>query len=113
MITACPRPAHSWRASALPTGDYLDSHPTKAFLLVEVADSSLAFDRFTKGPLYAATGVPEYWIVNLVDGVVEVYAEPRAGTYTAVSRYDRSQSLAVPSFDGVVVPIADIFPPKR
>jgi Uma2 family endonuclease len=46
-------------------------------LIVEVADSSLAFDRREKGSLYARAGVPDYWIVNLDDRVLEVYREPR------------------------------------
>jgi Uma2 family endonuclease len=56
--------------------DYRDAHPTSAALLVEVADSSLAFDRDQKGSLYARARVADYWIVNLVDRVLEVYREP-------------------------------------
>jgi len=47
--------------------DYRESHPARPALAVEVADSSLAFDREHKGSLYARAGVPDYWIVNLVD----------------------------------------------
>jgi Uma2 family endonuclease len=45
-------------------------------LVVEVAEASLALDREEKGSLYARARVPEYWIVNLVGRVLEVYREP-------------------------------------
>jgi Uma2 family endonuclease len=48
-------------------------HPTTALLVVEVADASLPQDRITKGRIYAAAGVPEYWILNLRDDQVEVH----------------------------------------
>jgi Uma2 family endonuclease len=51
-------------------------HPTTARLVVEVSDTTLAFDRKRKGPLYAGAGIPEYWIVNLADRILEVYREP-------------------------------------
>lgn len=57
-------------------------HPSAAWLLIEVADSSLQKDRELKARLYAECGVPEYWVVNLVDHVVEVFREPREGEYT-------------------------------
>jgi len=56
--------------------DYRDDHPSQPTLLVEVADTSLAFDREHKSSLYARARLPEYWIVNLVDRVLEVHREP-------------------------------------
>lgn len=55
--------------------DYVD-HPSRPALVVEVADSSRAFDREHKGSLYARARLPEYWIVNLVGRILEVYREP-------------------------------------
>jgi Uma2 family endonuclease len=55
---------------------YMKEHPTTALLVVEVADSSLAFDRQRKGRIYAAAAIPEYWIVNLAERVLEVYRMP-------------------------------------
>ena len=57
--------------------NYRDDHPSQPTLLVEVADTSLIFDRKHKGSLYARARLPEYWIVNLVDRVLEVHREPR------------------------------------
>jgi Uma2 family endonuclease len=56
--------------------DYRDAHPSTALLIVEVAEASLAYDRTVKKALYAACGIPEYWIVNLIEGVLEVHREP-------------------------------------
>src|SRR6266498_1801107 len=56
--------------------DYRDGHPTHAALVVEVAEWSLRGDRGDKGSLYARAGIADYWIVNLVDGVLEVLREP-------------------------------------
>ena len=55
--------------------DYAD-HPSRPALVVEVTDSSLALDREHKGSLYARARLPEYWIVNLVDRILEVHREP-------------------------------------
>ena len=56
--------------------DYLDSHPKEALLIVEVSDSSLRFDQKRKASVYAKNGILDYWIVNLVDRVLEVYRDP-------------------------------------
>jgi len=57
-------------------GDYCEAHPTTALLVIEVADTSLLQDRLTKSTIYASAGIPEYWIVNLVDECVEVFRSP-------------------------------------
>lgn len=56
--------------------DYASAHPSTALLVVEVAESSLAFDRGEKASLYASAGIPEYWIVNLSDRRLEIYRDP-------------------------------------
>ena len=56
--------------------DYRSAHPSRAALVVEVSESSLVFDRGHKASVYARAGIPDYWIVNLVDGVLEIYREP-------------------------------------
>lgn len=68
--------------------DYHASHPTAAdvLLLVEVSETSLAYDRATKLPLYAKFGVPEVWIVDLVSAAVEIYREPKDGAYVSRER---------------------------
>ena len=75
-------------------GDYRHAHPARAALIVEVAESSLAFDRTQKGSLYARAGIADYWIVNLEERVVEVYRHPGPDLtapvgwrYTSVDRF--------------------------
>jgi Uma2 family endonuclease len=61
--------------------DYRNHHPQpgEIGLVIEVSESSLGLDRVVKGRIYAAAGVPEYWIVNLIDRQAEVYRDPRTG----------------------------------
>lgn len=68
--------------------DFKDRHPgpSDIGLLIEVADSSLMFDRITKRRIYAAAGIPEYWIVNLIQRQIEVYREPMGDLQTAAYR---------------------------
>ena len=61
---------------------YMDHpRPVDVYLLVEVSDSTLLKDRTIKLPLYAAHGIPELWIVNLVHKQIEVYTEPHGAEY--------------------------------
>jgi Uma2 family endonuclease len=96
-------------ALLVPKGDYYASDkpaPADVLLIVEVADTSLEYDREAKGAVYAEAGIAEYWIVNLVDTCVEVYRQPRAdGTYADVRTVrsgDTIQLFALPSV-GVAV----------
>jgi Uma2 family endonuclease len=95
--------------------DYRDAHPESALLLIEVSDSTLAFDRHVKASLYARAGVPEYWIVNLIESVVEIYREPaqnpseRFGwSYARSDRFASGDSIPTPFGGGVLV--ADLLP---
>ncbi len=58
--------------------DYRDTHPTTAELVVEVADTTLAYDRERKAALYARAGIQEYWILNVIDRQLEIYRQPMA-----------------------------------
>jgi Uma2 family endonuclease len=74
--------------------DYSSSHPSLADLVVEVSESSLAFDRGHKGSVYARAGILDYWIVNLVDRVLEVYREPAPdATAPFGARYARHEVI--------------------
>jgi Uma2 family endonuclease len=93
-------------------GAYLDGHPMTAWLIVEVADSSLARDR-AKARLYAAASVTEYWIINLVDEMIEVYREPRGDGYATMTHHGRAEVLRLVSFADVEVRVTDVLPPAR
>jgi len=92
----------------VPEGEYRDQHPRQAFLLIEVADSSLAVDRVTKAKLYAESGVPEYWIVNVRDGIIEVHTDVVSAAYTRVSPYRTGDRFRVLRFADVEIVVADI-----
>jgi len=58
--------------------DFRDSHPKTAILIVEVAETSLTYDRIEKSGLYARLGISDYWLLNLIDRQLEVHREPVA-----------------------------------
>jgi Uma2 family endonuclease len=89
---------------------YAAEHPDRAFLLIEVSDSSLEYDRDTKAPLYAASGVPEYWIVDVKSRCIEVYSAPVNGRYTNLRRVVTGETLSPAAFPDVVVRVSDLFP---
>jgi Uma2 family endonuclease len=97
----------------VPLGDYDDAHPTRAHLLVEVAQSSLAVDRTTKASLYAECGVPEYWVVNLVDGLVEVHTEVVSGAYARITPFRRGEGMRLREFPDVEIGVDEVLPPRR
>jgi Uma2 family endonuclease len=81
--------------------DYAASHPEAddVLLLIEVADSSLDYDRVEKASIYATVGIREYWIVDLPDCTVKVRREPAGGHYASIRSYASGeivQPLAVP-----------------
>jgi Uma2 family endonuclease len=98
--------------AVVPPGDYLDDHPKTAWLVVEVADSSLARDR-AKAKLYAAAGVSEYWIVDLTGDAVDVHRHPSADGYRALTRHRRGEALRLVAFDDVELRLGDVLPPER
>ncbi len=78
LTTADSEPEPDGMVVRSETRQYLNRHPgpQDVTLVVEVADSSLQRDRSLKKRLYAAAGIPVYWIVNLTDGQLEVYTDP-------------------------------------
>jgi len=97
--------------------DYRAGHPTHAALVVEVAEWSLRGDRGDKGSLYARAGIADYWIVNLVDGVLEVFREPvpdPAATfgwrYQFVTRIGSEASVSPLAVPAAHIPVADLLP---
>jgi len=92
----------------LPLGDYDSDHPSEAYLIIEVSESSLAMDRGKKLRLYASCAVPEYWVVNLPERCIEVYTGPIAGAYSHVERYERGQSIRLVAFPDVSLAVSDV-----
>ena len=97
--------------------DRREPKPSRLALIVEIADSSLALDREHKGSLYARADVPDYWIVNLADRVLEVYREPAADAtapfgwaYRVVRRLHAEESTAPLAAPTANIAVADLLP---
>ena len=97
--------------------DFATSHPADPVLVVEVAASSLAFDREHKASLYARAGRPEYWIVNLIDRVLEVRREaapepsaPYGWDYALVDVLGPSDRVSTLGAPAVQISVADLLP---
>ena len=105
---SCPEPDVFWVKSRR----YLDSHPTAAdtLLAIEVADSSLHFDRTTKADLYAAAGIQEYWVVDVQGKCVYVMREIAADNHYGWQRTAKvGESLSPLAQPDAVLSIADLF----
>ncbi|MEI9937717.1 MAG: Uma2 family endonuclease [Pseudomonadota bacterium] len=80
----------------------------QAYLIIEVAESSLAIDRGRKLRLYASCGVPEYWIVNLPERCIEVYTALGGNAYAHVEKYAPGQAIRLGAFSDVEVRVSDV-----
>ncbi|MEM6630684.1 MAG: Uma2 family endonuclease, partial [Bacteroidota bacterium] len=89
---------------------YKEAHPKAADILlcIEVADSSLDYDRGIKTSLYEEASIPEYWTVNLIDKQVEIVKELKKGVYTFKEIKFAEDSLSWDAF-GWEIPLSLIF----
>ncbi|MHC5760974.1 Uma2 family endonuclease [Nostoc sp.] len=99
--------------------NYLSGHPQPAdvLLVIEVSDSSLAYDQDVKIPLYAKGGITDYWIFNLFDNYLEVYSEPyqdNQGRYGYSNKriFLSDEIITFPYFSDLSLDLAKVFPPK-
>lgn len=98
------RPQADFYASRLPG-------PEDVFLIVEIADSSIDYDRSVKARIYAEYGIREYWLADLTHNALTCYSEPRGGTYQNVQQYERGQTL-VPALLPECPIAVDVFLPE-
>jgi Uma2 family endonuclease len=96
------RPRPDGYRSALPT-------PQDTLLIIEVAHSSLAYDRAVKLALYATHRIPEVWIVNLAATEVEVHRKPQNDRYTESARVGRSEIVEIEALPGIRIEVGKIF----
>ena len=97
--------------------EYLAAHPSRPALVLEVSDSSLAFDRRDKGSLYARAQILDYWIVNLVDRVLEVCRDPVLSadapygwSYGRVQCLGPEESISPMAAPAASIRVADLLP---
>ena len=88
-------------------GAWLPS-PSDVLLVVEVADTSLERDRDVKIPRYAAAGIPEAWLVDLVGDSISVCREPGPGGYSEIVTLTRGEALRPLRLPGVAVAVAEV-----
>jgi Uma2 family endonuclease len=90
--------------------DYAGLMPTPedVLLLVEVAESSLAYDRDVKGPMYARAGIPELWIVNLIGHEILVYRDPSPEGYRTLQAARPGDILRPLVFPDVEIAVSDV-----
>ncbi len=87
-------------------------HPSSAYLVVEVARSSVSRDQGVKALLYGMSDVEEYWIVNHVDQVVEVYRDRDAGSWRTKTVHGRGERVGMLRFPDVEIAVSDVLPPR-
>ncbi len=90
---------------------YSEHHPLPAdvLLVIEIADTSLRFDRETKMPLYAVHGIPELWLVDLRGKRLVRHRIPEQGTYTLVDEPELGTALEVSALSGMAVDLHRLF----
>ena len=93
------------------TGPLTRTTPDDVYLVIEFADSSLAFDQGAKLERYAAAGIPEVWVANLRAQSVTAYAEPSGSDYGAVRTYRAGESISPRAFPDVVLAVSEFMPP--
>jgi Uma2 family endonuclease len=94
----------------VPQANYWKEHPSRAFLVVEIARSSLRRDR-AKKRVYGIADVDEYWIVNHTDGCVEVYRDRRDGAWLSLTKHFRGETVHPLAFPDVAIAVDEILPP--
>ena len=90
--------------------DYTSRHPQPddVFLLIEVSDATLEYDRTEKLPAYGRAGIPEVWIVNLVELSVEVYREPHFTGYGHKSVFRAGDRISPAAFPDAATDVAEL-----
>ncbi len=90
---------------------YATAHPQPQdiFLLIEVSDSTVVYDREVKIPLYAEANIIEVWLVNINEQIVEVYQQPTAAGYQLMQKFTRGETLSIPGFSDVYITVNEIF----
>jgi len=89
---------------------YRAAHPTPADLLfiIEVADTTLAYDRQVKIPLYAKAGIAEVWIINLTDEQIEIYTGLDGDTYQTIINFRRGEEARAHTIANLAVSVAAV-----
>ena len=90
---------------------YRNNHPVPedVLLLIEISDSTLSFDLRTKVPLYAHTGVPEVWVVDVNARLIHRFRQPEGSSYRLAEQHRPGDTIAIDALPHVTLAVADIF----
>ena len=93
--------------------EYAFNHPRAedVFLVLEVSDTTLTYDRHSKGPSYARAGIVQYLILNVNEMEIEDYREPSVDEYRSRRTYTIEHSFDLVAFPGIKVKVSDLLPP--
>jgi Uma2 family endonuclease len=94
--------------AVVPQGPWHHEHPATAHLIVEVAGSSLRKDRRIKAPLYAASRVTEYWIVNVRERCIEVFRDSDGSVYRTKTVHTSGEHIGLIAFPDVTLAVAEV-----
>jgi len=93
-----------------PIDTYRKRHPQPAdiLLIIEVADTTVKYDREVKIPLYAEANIPEVWLVDINNNCVEVYRQPTPDGYQNMQKFTAEQSLSILAFPDIIITVNEI-----
>jgi Uma2 family endonuclease len=94
--------------SVVPLGDYRTQHPTAALLVIEVALSSVRKDRDVKRSIYARAAIPEFWLIDVKDGTLEVFRLPAGSEYQDVQLLTAGAHVEPQLFPDLVLSVAEM-----
>ena len=95
-------PREDFYVGALPTG-------TDCLLVIEVSDTTLAYDVRIKAPLYARQGVPEYWVIDLPGQALRRFSTPVGGEWQQITTLKHPGRIALPGLSGAEIDLASLF----
>jgi Uma2 family endonuclease len=96
------KPSADFYAQALPAG-------RDSFLVIEVSDTTLAYDVKLKAPLYAKHGVPEYWVIDIEQKALRRFAGPKDGDWTDITVVVSPGVISLPGLDGATIDLSGLF----
>lgn len=91
---------------------YRSAHPgpKDVLLIIEVADTSAAFDTQVKAKLYSKAGIPEYWVIDVQESCLRVFTEPSARGYKHIQALERDDTVKSVSINGLAIQVKELMP---
>lgn len=96
----------------MPFDKYFNGHPipSEILLILEISDTSIGYDRNTKGAAYARAGIKQYLLLNIQDKTIEDYREPNIDGYQSKQTYHAGQTFNLVAFSDVLLSVNDFLP---